>query len=350
MQPCDWRACVRDRDLASLEVAVNPTRSLSGTPRVAVVGVGRWGRNLARNFHALGALQALCDTDADIRNELAAVYPDIPVYSSVEALHRQEGLDGVVVATPAGTHSPVGEGAIRAGAHLFVEKPMATRVERAHAVAELAQAHDKIVFVGHILQYHPAFQELRSRVDAGSLGTLTEIEAERVSTTPPEIEEDALWEYAPHDVSMVMRLADSVGLETIECDIERTDSGRALSARARLGFAGGLVATVRSATHGSRKVQCLVVNGTAGRAVFDDVAPHPAKLSLSLGEQSEGQAVAVAGGEPLAIECAAFLEAIATGEPPLTGAAEGIRVVAILEACEQASREGQTVGAPAEAR
>ncbi|WP_298914938.1 Gfo/Idh/MocA family oxidoreductase [uncultured Algimonas sp.] len=176
---------------------------MSALPKVAVLGCGHWGKNLARNFAELGALQAVVDPNP----ETARTHADM---HGVAAMTQDEALasdvDGIVIAAPAELHHDLAMDVIAAGKHVYVEKPIALSVTDGEEMVAAAQAADRILMVGHLLQYHPVFAELRRRVQEGSLGQLRYAYSHRLSTGIFRVAEDAGWSLAPHDVSMLLSL------------------------------------------------------------------------------------------------------------------------------------------------
>jgi UDP-2-acetamido-3-amino-2,3-dideoxy-glucuronate N-acetyltransferase len=318
-------------------------------PRIAVAGCGYWGRNLVRNFHSLGRLVAVADPSAAGRELAAEIAPGITIFDNIAALFDRPEIDGVVLATPAVTHAPLGLAALAAGKHLFVEKPLALSLSDGRALAEAASRDGRILQVGHLLEYHPAFEHLRGHADT-RLGRLIRIQSHRTNFGKVRTEEDALWSLAPHDIAMILRLAGTLP-ETVSCTgtfALRTE--RADTAVAILRFAGGLDAHVLCSWIHPVKEQRLIAIGERGAAVFDDTAKdqklvwHAQRVSWNNGQpilaRSDPEPAVYPPEEPLRRECTAFLDAIASGRPPVTNAASGLRVLAVLEACRKSMEKG----------
>src|SRR6186997_1922410 len=138
--------------------------------KVAVVGLGYWGPNLARNFDELGALAALCDLDEGLRERFAARYPSVRMYSDYAELLSDDAIDGVVVATPVPTHYTLAKQALEAGKHALVEKPPAMRASEMEELVALADENDRVLMPGHLLLYHPGVRKLKELIEAGELG------------------------------------------------------------------------------------------------------------------------------------------------------------------------------------
>lgn len=310
--------------------------------RVAVVGSGAWGANLARIFAELGALAAVVDADVTRAHAIADRFGTRPL--ALRDALEDTSIHGLAIATPPSSHFPVARAALEAGKHLLVEKPLTLVRDQAEALVRLAKARGRMLMVGHILRYHPAFAELERRVRQGALGRLRRIHSSRLNLGTIRAEEDALWCLAPHDVSMVLALADEMP-ESVSGFQEHV-LGRALADAAafRLGFPSGLSAMIQVSWLHPVKEHRLSVIGSEAMAVFDDTRPWSEKLTLyrhrvtpSLAiEREEPVPVLLAEREPLKEECRHFIARMADGGPPLTGGTEALRVMDILARAEGA--------------
>ena len=190
-----------------------PRRAAAGGVRVAVVGCGPWGQNHVRNYAEIGALSALVDPHEERVAALAAEFGGRP--ATLEAVLADPAIEAIACATPPSQHYALGKEALAAGKHVFVEKPLALKVEEAEELCTLAERLDRRLMVGHILQYHPAFLKLRDLVREGRLGRLQYIYSNRLNLGKIRREEDILWSFAPHDVSMILSL---VGTEPVKVE------------------------------------------------------------------------------------------------------------------------------------
>ncbi len=313
--------------------------------RVAVIGCGYWGKNLVRNFADLGALAAICDPDEETAGQLSARF-GAPV-RELAAVLGDPSIAGVAIAAPAAQHAALARAAIAAGKHVFVEKPLALTVAEAEQVCALAERHDRRLMVGHLLQYHPAFVALRELVREGSLGRLQYLCSNRLNLGKVRREEDILWSFAPHDLSMILSL---VGAEPSEV----TASGGyylhqtiADVTTTHLAFPGGERAHVFVSWLHPFKEQKLVVIGDRGMAVFDDSKGWDEKLlryphriewrqTMPVPQRAEATPVKLVEAEPLELECRHFLECLASGARPRTDGPEGLRVLRVLARASEA--------------
>lgn len=302
--------------------------------KVGLVGVGRWGSNLARNFNALGSLVALCDTNDAVRQRLITDYPGVSVHASLDSLLDTDEIEAVAVATRARDHAEVAKRVLKRGMQVYVEKPLATSLAAARSLASLATSTGLKIFVGHLLHYHPGFRRLQELVREGALGILEAANATRIGSGSAHTGEDVLWEYTPHDISMLLALADSP-FAGARCHAVWEASGRMRQLSAKLEFESGFQAQVVSADRSPRKEQRLTVYGDRSVAVFDDTLGWEEKLVL-YGADGEGppQLVPLQPAEPLALECAAFLRSVSLNEACPTDSAEALRVMEVLDACQ----------------
>jgi len=337
----------------------SPTTSNSlPTPNqiaVAVIGAGYWGKNLVRNFHQLGVLKTVCDSDAKIRVQLAKDYPDAMITDKEKEIFADAAIDSVVIAAPAVTHYDLASAALNAGKHIFVEKPLALTYKDGSSLVDLAREKGKKLFVGHILNYHSAVVRMKEMINKGEIGRLQYIYSRRLSLGKIRREENILWSFAPHDISVILGLTgeepsyiDAVGSNFLHALIPDVTVSN-------LKFPSGIGAHIFVSWLNPFKEQRLVVIGSQGMMVFDDTLPIEKKLThypnqitwkdgIPVSEKLEGNAIDLSDiwEEPLKAECRAFLNAIANNTPPLTSGEEGLRVLKVLEACQQSIEQKES--------
>jgi predicted dehydrogenase len=313
---------------------------------VAVVGLGYWGPNLARNFDALpdAVLRWICDGDAERLERMRVRFPGARRTTSLDEVLADPDTDAVVLATPVPTHAPLARRVLEAGKHCFVEKPLAQSVAEAEEVVAAAKAAKRTLMVGHLLEYHPGLVRLKELVDAGELGRLFYIYGHRLNLGKLRADENALWSLGAHDVSVVLRLA---GEEPVECSAVGESymrDGIEDVVFAYLRFPSGLAAHLHLSWLDPHKERRFTVVGSRRMATFDDMETER-KLTVydkgfdqdyeSYGEyiQRSGDiwCPRVPNDEPLRLECAHFVEAIRDGAEPRSGGESGLRVVRVLE-------------------
>jgi predicted dehydrogenase len=314
--------------------------------RVGVVGLGYWGPNLARNFDAIPAceLRWLCDPSAEALAKPARSFPGARTTGALSDLLGDEDLDAVVLATPVPSHASLAVEVARAGKHCFVEKPLATTAADAERAVEAARSAQKILMVGHLLEYHPAVGRLKELIDSGELGTLYYLYGNRLNLGKLRADENALWSLGAHDVSVVLHL---IGEEPEEClahGASYVQQGVQDVVFCYLRFPSGIVAHLHLSWLDPHKERRLTVVGARRMATFDDMQIEGKLTIYDKGfdedSRSWGEYIArsgdvfsprIANAEPLRIECEHFIECIKTGSEPRSDGNSGLRVVRVLE-------------------
>lgn len=310
---------------------------------VAVIGCGHWGKNLARSFAELGALRAVCDSDP-VAATMIAEQRAVPAESWGTILAAPE-IAGVAIAAPAALHAGLASAALTAGKDVFVEKPLAVELAEAETLVAQACAAGRILMVGHLLQYHPAFQTLKTLVAEGALGELRYLYSNRLNFGRLRREENVLWSFAPHDISMILNLVGSAPTWVEAQSATYLNPGIADFATVQLGFAGGVRGHIQVSWLNPFKEQKLVVVGSEAMAVFDDRRLWDEKLLLyrhsvadeagqPVAKAADGEPIIVTKNEPLRLECQQFLDSMTTRQAPPTDGAEGLRVLGVLAAAQ----------------
>jgi predicted dehydrogenase len=315
--------------------------------RVALVGAGYWGPNYARVLQQMpGAeLAAVCDARLDALQRMRELAPHAKAVGSADDVFRDPAIDAVILATPARTHRALGVGALEAGKHLLVEKPLATSRAEAQALADAARAAGRTLMVGHIYAYHPAVEALAKLVRAGELGAPRWLGCVRAAPGPVRSDVNALWDLAPHDLSILDALLGELPERATCTGAAWLQRGVEDAVWATLWFPRGAMAHVEATWLAAEKVRRLTVAGERRTALLDETQAQPLRLfpSVQAGApqaQPQGEAVPVAKAEPLRAQAEHFVQCVRTGVAPRTGAAEGMRVVATLEALQRALAQG----------
>jgi predicted dehydrogenase len=323
--------------------------------QVGVVGLGYWGPNLARNFDRLpgAALRWICDGSEEARERWAPQFPSTRVSADLAELLDDPELDAVVVATDVPSHPAIAVRVFEAGKHCFVEKPLAQSVAEAERVLAAAEEAGRVLMVGHLLEYHPGVEKLKSIADEGELGDIHYIYSNRLNLGKLRADENALWSLGAHDVSVVLRLA---GDEEPE---EMTAVGESYMRRGiedvvfcYLRFPSGLAAHLHLSWLDPHKERRFTVVGSKRMATFDDMEIERKVTVYDKGFDQDfssyGEYIARSGDiwspripneEPLKIECRHFVERVRDGGEPRSGAASGLRVVRVLEALQRSLEE-----------
>jgi UDP-2-acetamido-3-amino-2,3-dideoxy-glucuronate N-acetyltransferase len=323
------------------------------TKNIACIGGGYWGKNLVRNLHDLGVLSLICEVDASAREQLRAGLADVSFTDSAGHVFCDPDIAGVVIATPAATHGELVRQALLADKDVFVEKPLCLSVEEGKSLVALASERRRILMVGHLLWYHSAVLKLKELIEEGELGRVEYIYSNRLNLGKIRREENILWSFAPHDISVILGLVGEMP-ESV-----RAQGGNYLHEKigdvtlSLLSFPSGVKAHVFVSWLHPYKEQKLIVVGDRQMAVFDDVEqenklvlyPHSInwKNHQPIPHRAEARPVQFDFTEPLKAECMHFLECIKTRRSPLTNGEEGLRVLKVLQQCQDALTAGPMI-------
>ena len=326
--------------------------------KLGVVGAGNWGKNHVRSVVGLAdaELAAVCDTDPKTRERIARQYP--ATHATADLADFLQHVDAVIVASPAATHAAVTLQCIEAGKPCLVEKPFALNTRDAEAIARRAAERKVPVLAGHLLVFHPAVEHLRGLVQSGEMGSVYYLYGLRVNLGQVRADENALWSFGPHDVSVALYL---LGEEPVRVAAQ----GRSyLQPNVEdvvfltMDFASGVLAHVQLSWLDPHKERRLTVVGAKKMVVFDDMEPREKLRIYDKGVDrppeyaSYGESLAVREGdifipripniEPLAAELQHFVRVARGGEAPRSSAADGVRVVRVLEAATRSLAAGGT--------
>ena len=332
---------------------------VSDKVRVGVVGLGYWGPNLARNFDRLAGaeLAYCCDLDEANLAKARGLHPNAVVTDDLDALLGDDALDAIVVATSVPTHYALGKRALEAGKHAFIEKPIALRAADAQDLLTTAEARGVKLMVGHLLEYHPAVAKMKELVDAGALGRVFYVYANRLNLGKVRKDENALWSLGPHDISVINYLTGEEPQEVSargECylqdDVEDVVFGY-------IRYPSGMVGHLHVSWLDPHKSRKITVVGEKKMVVFDDMEADRKITVYDKGATTTrtqfdtyGEFVTLHFGdihipkigndEPLRVECAHFVDCIVNDRQPRSDGRDALNVVRVLEAMERSLREG----------
>jgi predicted dehydrogenase len=334
--------------------------------QIAVIGAGHWGPNLIRNFHNHQASDVAWVVDRD-EARLALTrsrYPEIQVTADAGQALADPGVDAVVIATPTITHYTLAAAALRAGKHVLVEKPIATRLAEAEELCALAEAGGRILMVGHVFLFNAAIRRVKEYLDQGKLGQVFYIAMTRTNLGPIRMDVNAAWDLAAHDVSIVNYWLEGVPTHVAAHGGSWINSGIEDAAFANLWYGNGVMAHLHVSWLNPRKVRDITIVGEKGMLTFDDMnLSEPLRLyDKTVTDQRspgfidtfasfrtsirEGDILIprVPTNEPLRAECDHFIECIASGRQPVSGGRSGAAAVRVLEAFDRSmAGNGQKV-------
>jgi len=325
---------------------------MSETTGVAVIGSGYWGKNLVRNYYEMGNLRVICDKNEDVLAAFQEQYPGVEVCLAIHDVLSRDDIDAVVIATPAETHYTLAREALLAGRHVYIEKPLVLDETEGEELIGLAEENQRVLMVGHLLQYHPVFVRLKEMAGNGELGRINYIYSHRLNLGKIRREENILWSFAPHDISMILALAGEEPEEVSATGGNYLHKKIADVTTTHMEFPSGLQAHIFVSWLHPFKEQKLVVVGDKKMAVFDDTLawedklllyPHEIKWqnNVPVPSKADPERLEIPQAEPLRQECAHFLACIENGERPATDGREGLRVLHVLNAAQGALDRGQ---------
>jgi predicted dehydrogenase len=328
---------------------------------VAVVGAGNWGRNLVRNFYSLPAstLKWVVDLDEGRLAKMRELFPGIRTSTDIDEVLADGEVEAVVVSASAKAHHQIGMKVLAAGKHAYIEKPLALTAADAEELVTVAEERGLLLMVGHLLLFHPGVQKLKALVDSGELGDLYYLYSQRVNLGVIRQDENALWSFAPHDLSVMLYLLDQHPVSVTARGAAYLQDGIEDVAFMNVRFSGGCMGQFQVSWLDPHKLRKFTVVGSKKMVVFDDMEAQEKIRIFDKGArvpaeyQSFGDYIGLRFGdiliprldasEPLRLECEHFLHCVKNGERPRSDGRSGLAVVRLLEA---ATRSLLADGAP----
>jgi predicted dehydrogenase len=334
--------------------------------RIAVVGLGYWGPNLARNFNAIAGcdLAWCCDPSEEARARAALQFPRARFTGDLDEVLGDDSVDAVALATPVVSHAELAVRVLESGRHCFVEKPLAQTVADAERAVAAARESRRVLMVGHLLEYHPGVQHLKRLADSGELGDrILYIYGNRLNLGKLRADENALWSLGAHDVSVLLYLAEEEPWEVVAHGESYLQEGVEDVVFCFLRFPSGLLAHLHLSWLDPHKERRFTVVGSRRMATFDDQALE-GKLKIfdkgfDQGSSSYGEYITRSGDifspqipnvEPLRLECEHFVECVRDGRRPRSDGESGLRVVRVLEELQRSlDASARSIESPAHA-
>lgn len=322
------------------------------------IGVGNWGKNLLRNFYDISQVQIpmVCDTDEKVVSRVATEYPGLETTTDIQEVYHRDDYDAVVIATVPESHYQIAREFLLRGKHVFVEKPLVLDLKHGEALNQIAKTQRRILMVGHILEYHPAFEKVKGMIDYGELGEIYYIYTSRVNLGVIRKTENSLWSFAPHDISIILMFMNqepecvvSTGQSFIQPGIEDV-------VFTTLHFPDGKMAHIHVSWLDPHKIRKVTVVGSKKMAVIDDMEATEKIRIYDKGVNFTGNYTAygeyltlrigdilipnVKNIEPLKLECQHFIDCILNNKSPRSDGKDGLRVVRVLNAAQESLRLG----------
>jgi predicted dehydrogenase len=320
---------------------------------VAVVGIGGWGKNLARNYGQIpdANLRYICDLDQAKLDQAARQYPGTRLTRSFDELLQDPALNAIVIATTAPSHYALCKQALLAGKDVYVEKPFVLSVEEANELISLGERHKRIIMVGHLLEYHPVVNRLKDMIRNGELGQVYYVYAQRLNLGTVRGDENALWNFAPHDISSILYMLGQEPTDVSargQCYLQKDIEDVVFLS---LNFGNRAMAHIQVSWLDPHKTRKITIVGSRKMAVFDDLEAseklrvYDKGAHVSTDYDSFAEYVGLRFGdilvpyikvsEPLRLECLHFLECVKTRRRPVSDGYDGLRVVKVLDAAQR---------------
>jgi predicted dehydrogenase len=336
---------------------MSPSRPLV---RAAVVGLGYWGPNLVRNLQEQDSVEIAyaCDMNAGLLETITRRYPAVVGTTRYDDVLEDESVDAVVIATPVGTHFELASAALRAGKHVFVEKPLAASSADASALIELASERDLVLMPGHTFLYSPPVRAIKELIDAGDLGEIYFISTSRVNLGLHQTDVSVVWDLGPHDFSILRYLLGESPTHVTALSRGCILPGMPDVAFINLEFPSDTVAHVELSWLAPSKLRRTTIVGSRAMVVYDDTSNEPVRIFDSGVElpnpESFGEyrlsyrtgpivSPSISAAEPLGLELEDFIVAIRTGSEPRSSAQLGLEVVRMIEAVDSSLARRQRV-------
>jgi len=312
--------------------------------RVAVAGLGHWGKNLVRNFDELADLRRLCDLAPELREAFARRYPNARMCDDFGELLEDADVDAIVIATPVPTHYVLAKQALEAGKHVFVEKPPAMRGEEMEELVAIAEDRDLTLMPGHLLLYHPGVRTMKELVDSGALGDVLCVYGNRQNLGIIRKDENALWSLGVHDLSVILYLLGEEPSEAWAHGNSFLTPGVEDVVFCYLRFPSGKIAHMHLSWLDPHKMRKITVVGRDKMVVFDDMELERKVTVYEKGPWQPAQTYGewqtrtgdiyspkIPNDEPLRLECEHFLSLVRGDGDRSRVARDGAAVVRALE-------------------
>jgi len=322
--------------------------------RISVIGCGYWGPNLIRNFHSLGVLHTICDKDSKRLSQVSRIYPEI--HATTDIHQAIDSSDAVVIATSAESHYELAKQSLLAGKDVFVEKPLTLRVSEGEELLELSIKNSRILMVGHLLLYHPAIRKIRDYIEDGILGDVYYTYSQRLNLGKIKQDENALWSFGPHDISVILYLIDKMPKQVTAVGASYLQTEIPDVVFVTLHFGNNIISNIHLSWLDPHKVRTITIVGSKQMVVFDDMESNEKVRLYDKGVdykpdfKSYAEALAIRIGdivipnigiqEPLKLECNHFIECVKNRTTPISDGANGVAVVRILEAAQLSLTQG----------
>ncbi|MEE9552888.1 MAG: Gfo/Idh/MocA family oxidoreductase [candidate division Zixibacteria bacterium] len=329
--------------------------------KLGQIGLGAWGRNLLRTFYNLSDVKVKigCDSDSTRLSAMSSSFPGVVWTKNVEEVISDPDIDAVVIATPPASHFELASSAMKAGKDVFVEKPLVLNIEDGRKLVSMAREKDRILMVGHIMEYHPATLKLKEYIENDKLGRVYYLYSSRVNLGKVRDIENSLWSFAPHDISMIMFLLGDAPIRVTAAGASYLQEKIEDVSFMTIHFADGIMAHIHVSWLDPHKERKLTVVGSKMMAVFDDtqssekIRLYDKGVEMKRDYATYGEYMSLRAGdiviprvnskEPLQAECDHFIQAVKNRTQPRSDGYDGLMVLSVLTAAQKSMENG---GAP----
>ncbi|MCU0643101.1 MAG: Gfo/Idh/MocA family oxidoreductase [bacterium] len=326
--------------------------------RLVQIGVGNWGKNLLRNFYNNPNVKIpiACDADEKVMKKIAAEYPGMEATTDVKKIYERDDYDAVVIATQPEIHFELAQEFLQRGKHVFVEKPMVLDLAHGEELNKLAKKQRRVLMVGHILEYHPAFEKVKQMIDSKELGEVYYVYTSRVNLGVIRKTENSLWSFAPHDISIILMFMNQEPVRVVSTGQSFIQPGIEDVVFTTLHFADGKMAHIHVSWLDPHKIRKVTVVGSQKMAVIDDMESTEKIRIYDKGVNFTGNYTAygeyltlrvgdilipnIKNAEPLKLECQHFIDCIVNNKTPRSDGDDGLRVVRVLNAAQESLKQG----------
>ncbi len=333
--------------------------------RIGIIGCGHWGPNFVRNFTQLSKAKVcvVCDINLQKLGHIRKLYPSISTSAHYESMLNNHNIDAVIIATPASTHYNLTKDSLLKDKHVLVEKPLAMKVDEAEELIELAKKKKRILMVGHTFIFNPAVNKIKTYIKKKELGRIYYLHSRRTNLGPLRQDVSAMWDLAPHDISIFSYLLDTKPVEVVAQGQDYLQKDKEDIAFITLIYPKKVIAHIHVSWLDPRKVREITIVGSKKMVIFDDLNLSEAvrlydkrvmkkKYKQDYDTFKEFQMIINEGkieipkvkmDEPLRIECNHFLECIHNAKNPLSDGISGLNVLKVLVAIQHSLRNRVTV-------
>ena len=322
---------------------------------IGLIGGGYWGKNLIREFNKIGALHTICDINTKALESYTKEYPSVNTTTNWDDVLRNKDITAVCIALPAEMHFSFAKKSLLAGKDVYIEKPITLDMKEAEELIQIAKDEDKILMVGHLLHYHPCIEKIKEMVFSGKIGKVKNIVANRLSLGIFRTQENVMWSFAPHDISVILSLCGDKLPQSVSCSgKDHITKGIQDITNSVLIYDDKYV-NINVNWLNPYKEQKMSIIGDKGMILFDDVSkenkityfPEYIQYSSDIAcipqpiKNNEINIEIDMTVSPLLKECMHFVECCIERKKPITDGEEGLRVLKVLNSLQASLLSGK---------